>query len=495
MSDKIPNINVNLTQVKSQRANTQVPLSVTAFIKTETGPIGEFTKISSYNEAVSTFGLGTSSTPALFGIEQVLRSYGHINIVRIASDSAEKGIITINLNDSDDVPYTPSIEVLSGETTYKTGSYNGDEVKLVYDAARTRLSIRADLNGTIFSTPLEIIDLTTAKASEVEKLLDKLVDVWNSLNTGITLKNEFINKLEDDKSILPTDIAVGTVQLGDSGNSVSPEDAEIIKLFELLEDPRIEKQDIVIVPEFRSHKIVNEAISIRNKYFFITCCEGNNIDTKSSNISLYDRSDEAVCYIPSKCKMYDSEIEVPFECAVLYAWANSFSDSRYKAPAGTNRATLPLVTDIVDNLADTGAEVLYNNEIPANPVKYISGYGFTLYGQKTMDPTKEFTNRINISGLTNYIKEESQRILNPYVFEYTPVGTFQKVYIDLSKLFDSLVNQDVIYNDYQIVCDESNNTQETLSKHELHVSVAIKPLSVTEYIYLDLTVTDQLGGI
>ena len=111
-----------------------------------------------------------------------------------------------------------------------------------------------------------------------------------------------------------------------------------------------------------------------------------------------------------------------------------------------------------------------------------------------MDPSQPFTNRINVSGLTNYIKVESVKILNPYVFDYTPVGTFQKVYIDLAKLFDTLVNQDVINNDYIIVCDETNNTSTTLSNHELHVTVAVRPISVTEYIYLDLTVTDQLGG-
>lgn len=494
MNDKIPNIDVKLSQLKSKRVNSRVPLNVTVFCKTETGPIGEFVRIGSYGEAVSLFGLGTDRTPALFGVEQVLRSYGFINIVRIASDTAEFGTVEVNLLDEDLLPYEPEIKLLSGVTEYKTDIYNGDEVKLVYDDVRTRLSIRADLNGTFYSTPLEIIDLSTAKAPVVEAVLDKLVKVWNSLKTGIILTNEFTNKLEDDTSIKPTDIAVGTVELGDSGVVTNLGDDEIIELFSLLEDPKIEKQDIIIIPEFRDHKIVNEAIKIKNKYFFITAAEGDSTEAKLNKIANYDISDEAVCYIPSKCTMYDSKIEVPFECAVIYAWANSYSDSRYKAPAGTNRATLPLVTDILDNLNDLGTEELYNNSIPSNPVKYMSGYGFVLYGQKTMDASQPFTNRINVSGLTNFIKGESQKILNPYIFEYTPLGTFQKIYMDLSKMFDSLVHQDVIYDDYQIVCDESNNTQETLSNHELHVSVAVRPLNVTEYIYLDLTVTDQLGG-
>lgn len=494
MYNKIPGIDITLSQVKTASANVQVPLNVTVFCKTESGPIGEVTTVGSYNEAVSLFGLGQERTPVLYGIQQVLRSYGHVNIVRLADDNAEYGTFTILLADSDSAPYDPEVEIISGKTDYKTDIYNGDEIKLAYDKNRNRLSIKGLLNGVSYSTPLEIIDLSTAKAPEVSLVLDKLVSVWNTLNTGVTLTNLFTDKITSDTSIGVTDICVGTIELGDSGLLGTIADKDVIDLFELLEGPKVTKQDIVIAPEFRSAAVVNAGLDIKNKYFYIVASAGDTLEAKQSAIVDYNKSDQGVCYIPSICKFYNSEIEVPFECAVVYAWANSYVDSRYKAPAGTNRASIPLISDIEDNLVDSAAEKLYNGEIPANPVKYVSGFGYTLYGQKTMDPDQDFTNRINVSSLTNYIKEESTRILSPYLFEYTPVQTFQQVYIDLSKLFDSLVNQNVIYGDYQIICDESNNTPETLANHELHASVAVRPLSVTEYIYLDLTVTDELGG-
>ena len=113
-----------------------------------------------------------------------------------------------------------------------------------------------------------------------------------------------------------------------------------------------------------------------------------------------------------------------------------------------------------------------------------------------MDPSQVFTNRINVSGLVNYITIEGKKLLNPYVFEYTPISTFQKVYLDLDKLLSSLATREVIYGDYQVVCSEANNTKETLARHELHAALAIRPINVTEYIILDLTVTDDLdvGG-
>ena len=192
--------------------------------------------------------------------------------------------------------------------------------------------------------------------------------------------------------------------------------------------------------------------------------------------------------------MGDDTIEVPFEVAALYAWATTYSINRYYAPAGVKRGVLNLVTNVTGNLSELESQDLYNNAIPSNPVKYITNYGFTLYGQKTMDASQIFTNRINVSNLVNYIKIQGNIILQPYIFEYTPISTFQKLYLDLDKMLSGLATQEVLYDDYQIICDTSNNTPETLANHELHATLAIRPVNVTEYIYLDLTVTDELGG-
>ena len=85
--DALPNISVNLKQIKVLDANLLVPFNATVICKTKTGPIGEFTHISSYTEAVNLFGLGDSTTPVLYGVEQVLKTYGYVNIIRVASSS------------------------------------------------------------------------------------------------------------------------------------------------------------------------------------------------------------------------------------------------------------------------------------------------------------------------------------------------------------------------------------------------------------------------
>lgn len=492
MADVLPNIFVNLNQVKSNIGNVNIPFNVTVFAKTKTGPIGTFTKLSSFNQAVKLFGLGDSTTPVLYAIEQILKSYSYINVVRVASDSAAKAIADIKSSDTED----PVGTVISCTSDYKTDIYNGDEIKFIYSTAKTRLAITGNLDGVTYTTPYEIIDLSTATAPEESVVFDKLVKNWNELSTGVTLTNLFVNKIETDPTISATTVSnfKGTLGSGDSGNTQSIADADVIELFELIEDPKIEIQDVVVAPEFRSATVVNAGVAIKNKYFYIATAVGRDLDTKLSYVENLVPSDQGVLYIPDSCTLADTSITVPFEMAAVYAWAKSFSASRYLAPAGTNRATLNIVSNVLNNLSDSDAEVLYNLSTPANPVKFLTNYGFTLYGQKTMDASKEFTNRINVSGLVQFITINARELLNPYVFEYIPISTFQKVYLDMDKLFQALVTQEVLYDDYQIVCDNSNNTPETLANHELHVALALRPVNVTEYIYLDLTVTDDLGG-
>lgn len=493
MADVLPNIFVNLNQVKSPLANTYVPFNVTVFLKAKTGPIGEFIKLSSYNQAVKTFGLGDATTPALYGIEQVLKTYSYINVVRLASSSAAVGTIALKAHDSEGAEIAALGTIIDGTSDYKTDIYNGDEIKFLYNSVNTRLALTGELDGTTYTTPYEIIDISTATAVDEEAVLNKLVSNWNQLGTGITLTNKFVNKTtEDDK--IESDAVSGTVTSGDSGFT-GITDADVISSFDVIEkDPTLEIQDAIIVPEFRSVAVVNAGLALRNKYFFIGTAVGNDLDAKLSYLANLKATDQGVLYIPDSCTLADTSITVPFEIAAIYAWAKSYSVSRYLAPAGVNRTTLDIVSNVLNNLSDADAEILYNYDIPVNPVKYLTNHGFTLYGQKTMDASQVFTNRINVSGLVQFITIHSRELLIPYLFEYTPVSTFQKVFLDMDKLFQSLVTQEVLYDDYQIVCDSSNNTPETLANHELHVALALRPVNVTEYIYLDLTVTDDLGG-
>lgn len=506
MADLLPNISVTLNQVKAPAASSRVPINATVILKALTGPIGELVRVSSYTEAVKAFGLGTVETPALYGIEQYLKTYNYINIIRVAntnnSDNTNKAAAgTISITDHAAEP-SVSGEIIAGTTDYKTELYNGNTLKLIYNTTRTRLSITGTLDGTTYTTPLELIDLSTAHGNDLEVVLDKLVKNWNAMNTGVTLENKFKNKTASDPCISIADITDssegrgvwGNITNGNSGlNNIT--DNDVIGLFNtIIENPTTQIQDVVMAPEFRNYAVVNAGLALKNAYFYIIAAQGATLAEKQEKVANYTPSDKGALYIPDGCKMGNDAITVPFEIAVLYAWATTYNINRYYAPAGVKRGTMDLVTDVINNLSEVDSQTMYNGEVPANPVRYLTGYGYTIFGQKTMDPSQIFTNRINVSNLVNYIYIEGNRLLLPYLFEYTPISTFQKVYLDLDKMLSTLAVQEILYDDYQIVCDTSNNTAETLAKHELHATLAIRPINVTEYIFLDLTVTDELGG-
>lgn len=46
-------------------------------------------------------------------------------------------------------------------------------------------------------------------------------------------------------------------------------------------------------------------------------------------------------------------------------------------------------------------------------------------------------------------------------------------------------------SDFRIICDNKNNTIETIDKHELWCKIAIKPIKAIEYIVIDI---DVLNG-
>ena len=43
-------------------------------------------------------------------------------------------------------------------------------------------------------------------------------------------------------------------------------------------------------------------------------------------------------------------------------------------------------------------------------------------------------------------------------------------------------------SDYRVICDETNNTIESIDRHELWCKIAVKPIKAIEYIVIDLDI-------
>lgn len=49
-------------------------------------------------------------------------------------------------------------------------------------------------------------------------------------------------------------------------------------------------------------------------------------------------------------------------------------------------------------------------------------------------------------------------------------------------------------SDFQVLCDEKNNTTETIDRHELWCKIGIKPIKALEYIIIDLNIINGNVG-
>lgn len=50
-------------------------------------------------------------------------------------------------------------------------------------------------------------------------------------------------------------------------------------------------------------------------------------------------------------------------------------------------------------------------------------------------------------------------------------------------------------SDFVVLCDETNNTIESIDRHELWCKIAIKPIKAIEYIIIDLDIINGDVGI
>ena len=50
-------------------------------------------------------------------------------------------------------------------------------------------------------------------------------------------------------------------------------------------------------------------------------------------------------------------------------------------------------------------------------------------------------------------------------------------------------------SDYLVICDETNNSIESIDRHELFCKIGIKPITAIEYIIIDLDVINGRVGM
>jgi len=173
------------------------------------------------------------------------------------------------------------------------------------------------------------------------------------------------------------------------------------------------------------------------------------------------------------------------------------------APAGTRRGQIDNVDgigylDAITNefkpmLTRQGIrDVLYSNNV--NPITFMSGAGYINFGNKTTKPGSAL-DRINVSRLVSYIRQQADAIGKLFVFEPNDKLTRDEIKGQMERMLNDLIAKRGLY-DYVVVCDESNNTPARIDRNEIWVDIAIEPVKAGEFIYIPVRLknTGEISG-
>lgn len=279
---------------------------------------------------------------------------------------------------------------------------------------------------------------------------------------------------------------------------------------DILTNPMESNVNIVSIPGIRE-PIINDASMKKVKNFGMAMYLMDIPSYDDSGTRLYDDSskkpnitrttanfddrgidnDYAATYYPDVF-IDDStnrrKVRVPASVAALGALGfNDRVTYPWFAPAGFNRAALDFVSNVAVRLNVSDRDRLYESRI--NPIATFPRLGYVIYGQKTLKATKSALDRVNVRRLLLEIKRIIVGIAQRIVFEQNTPTVRNKFVADASFQLGLIQSQAGI-EAFQVVMNESNNTQEDADLNRLNGRIVVVPTRVVEYIAIDFIITN-----
>ena len=171
--------------------------------------------------------------------------------------------------------------------------------------------------------------------------------------------------------------------------------------------------------------------------------------------------------------------------AGVYAY-NDYIGNIWDAPAGLNRGVVNGVFDLSYNPIDTDMDQLYSKSINY-AVKYILD-GFIVEGQKTTQTKPSAFDRVNVRRLFLRLERATRQVCRYFVYEPNNLFVRRRLLDVLNPIFQAVKSAGGLY-DYEIICDERNNTPQVIDNNELKVAILLKPVRTAEFILVDFIAT------
>ena len=278
----------------------------------------------------------------------------------------------------------------------------------------------------------------------------------------------------------------------------------------ILTDPMASRVNIISIPGIRDSFLTDYVLERANEYgkaiyiMDIPSYDGDNnrLFDDSSGRSAVDKTSEnfdsraldnnyGATYFPD-VSIQDANTgivaRVPSSIAAL--GAIGFNDSisyPWFAPAGFNRGALDFVAAIDAKLSAGDRDTLYESRI--NPIATFPGAGFVIFGQKTLQQAHTALDRVNVRRMLLEVKRLVSDVANKIVFEQNTPATRAQFVGQVTPLL-SLVQSQQGIEQFQVVMDSSNNTQEDVEQNRLNGRIVLVPTRAVEFIVIDFVITN-----
>ena len=200
---------------------------------------------------------------------------------------------------------------------------------------------------------------------------------------------------------------------------------------------------------------------------------------------MYDRYNDVYRYIP-----------LSGDIAGLCARTDDVADVFF-SPAGFNRGTIRGAVKLSFNPNQSQRDDLYAARV--NPVVNFPGQGVTLFGDKTALTTPSAFDRINVRRLFIVLEKAISTASKFQLFEFNDAFT-RAQFKNLVEPFLRDIQGRRGIDDFQVVCDGTNNTGVVVDRNEFVADVYVKPARSINFITLNFIATrtgvafSEVGG-
>ena len=208
--------------------------------------------------------------------------------------------------------------------------------------------------------------------------------------------------------------------------------------------------------------------------FFAGVTPSNYAVFDSGHKYTYDRFNSQFLYLPCNSDIAGVMARTSI---IQYPWYS---------PAGANRGVINNAIKLAYNPSQSQRDSLYSNAI--NPIIASPGQGIILFGDKTASNVVSAFARINVRRLFLTIENQIGRVARAQLFEFNDVIT-RNNFVNIVEPYLRDIKAKRGITDFEIVCDESNNTPDVIDSNQFKADIYIKPARSINYINLTFVAT------